>query len=178
MCRKKEGACHKCQRISFNITLTVCFCFYIVIPGVHSYANSWNFVMEPEFWTLLMGFCDFLIAAFAILYFIASIIILFRYYQKRRLCRVDNCSFYIFSLGFFVLSLLGLKYTQKSLDEHQDDFNVSCAQLALGKNISPDSFFREVHQVYKNAAGLLCSAECPCGLRLNPNDGNLGAGLR
>ena len=83
--------------------------------------------MEPEFWSLLMGFCDFLIAAFAILYLIASIIILFRYYQKRRLCRVDNCSFYIFSLGFFVLSLLGLKYTNKSQEEHQNDFSVSCA---------------------------------------------------
>ena len=81
-----------------------------------------------------------MIAVFALLYLISSIIILFRYYQKRRLCRVDNCSFYIFSLGFFILSLFGIKYTQKSLAEHRNDFGVSCAQLALNKNISPDSF--------------------------------------
>ena len=105
--KKPETGCHKCQRICFNIGLLLSFIFFIIIPILHSYATSYNYLMQPAKWALIQGFCDFFIASFAILYLFASLTIFVRYYQKRRLCRMDNCSFYIFTAGIFALGLVG-----------------------------------------------------------------------
>jgi len=107
---KAEGACSKCQRVCFNISLLLSFIFFIIIPMIHSYALSFNFLMQPAKWALLMGFSDFFICSFAILYLFSSLTIFIRFYKNRRLCRLDNCSFYIFTVGVHVLAYLGKSY--------------------------------------------------------------------
>ena len=119
------------MRVCFNIGLLLCFIFFIIIPVLHSYATSLNFMMQPAKWGLLLGFLDFCIASFAILYLCASLTIFVRYYQKRRLCRMDNCSFYIFTAGIFILGLVGHNYIEKSMAMHNSDFNYTCAELEL-----------------------------------------------
>ena len=40
--------------------------------------------------------------------------------------------------------------------------------------MAKDSFIAEMNQVYRNAEDLLCSSDCPCGLRLSVTDLNPG----
>ena len=129
--KKAESSCHKCQRICFNVALLMSFIFFIIIPILHSYTSSFNFLMQPAKWALIQGFVDFFIASFAILYFIASLTIFVRFYRKNRLCRLDNCSFYIFTAGIFALGLVGKNYIEESLKAHNEDFNYTCAELEL-----------------------------------------------
>jgi hypothetical protein len=166
-CRKKEeGMCTKCMRLSFNIGLLTGFLTFMGLPILHSYIATWNFLIQPSQWSLLKGVGNCFIGLFAVLYLSASLIILWRFYQKRRLCRMDNCSFYIFTVGILVLATVGQDYIHKAKLAHRDDFSYSCAQLALADYATPDSsFLADMNQVYKNANDLLCTADCPCGLR-------------
>lgn len=101
--------------------------FFVMIPVLHMYAANLNFAMPPSSWKLLSYFSDFFLGAFAIIYLIASITICGRFYVKRRLCRMDNCTFYIFTVGIFILSLLGLDYIHEASIRHTEDFASSCA---------------------------------------------------
>ena len=173
---KKESEKSKalrCCRLTFNVSLMLAFIFFILIPVLQSYAASWNYTMNPSSWTLLQAFTDFFIIGFAIIYFVASLTILIRFYWKRRLCRMDNCSFYIFTLGVFALSLIGSQYIDKAAIAHTEDFQPSCAELALKESISPNSFLAEVNTIYKSASDLMCSQSCPCALRGGVDDGRV-----
>ena len=123
--------------------------------------------MQPAKWTLIQGFCDFFIASFAILYLIASLTIFVRYYRKNRLCRLDNCSFYIFTAGVFALGLVGKNYIEQSLKAHTTDFNYTCTELELQDTVvNEDSFLNEINEIYKSARSVMCGAKCPCGMLL------------
>ena len=139
-----QGCCAKCSRVCFNITLLISFIFFMLIVLMYSQARNWHFAMQPDRWSLLEGLCEFFIVAFGILYFWASMTIFVRFYQKRRLCRMDNCSFYIFTVGILALSLLGLKYVNQSVLEQELDFSQDCAQLKLTDALH-DSFLAEVN---------------------------------
>ena len=128
--------------------------------------------MPPSSWKLLLGFTDFFAAGFGLIYLLSSITVFVRFCHKRRLCRMDNCAFYIFTVGIFILSGLGIEYTQKAAESHEADFDASCPQLLLNDGISPDSFLAEANTVYNKANDLLCSSECPCALRGEVNDEN------
>ena len=110
----EKSKAQRCCRLVFNVGLLLAFIFFILIPVMQSYAASWNYVMKPSSWSLLKAFTDFFIICFSLIYFIASLTILFRFYAKRRLCRMDNCSFYLFTVGVFALSLIGNKYINKA----------------------------------------------------------------
>jgi len=163
--KKSEGLCAKCSRLCFNMTLLIAFIFFIMIPVLHSYTSGWNFLVTPGSWDLVKGFCNFFAVMFTILYLTAGLVILKRWYQSRRLCRLDNCSFYILTLGIFVLGLVGQDYIEKAKMSQAEDFSYTCAELALADGVAPNSFLAEINQVYRNADALLCSDECPCGLR-------------
>jgi len=102
---------------------------------------------------------------FVIFYSGVSLAIFCRFHQKRRLCRTDNCSFYISTAGVFVLAMVGISYIEKANEYHTEDFKFTCAQLSLDEDVPDDSFLKEVNHIYHNASNLLCSASCPCGLR-------------
>ena len=165
--KKAESACQKCRRVCFNIALLLSFIFFITIPILHSYASSFNFLMQPAKWALILGFCDFFIASFSILYLCASLTIFVRFYQSNRLCRMDNCSFYIFTVGVFALGIVGQNYIEQSMAAHNTDFNYTCAELELKDSIvAEDSFLNEMNLIYKSARSVMCGAKCPCGMRL------------
>lgn len=139
-----------------------------MIPVIHSYASSFNFLMQPAKWSLIMGFCDFFVASFAILYLFCSLSILVRYSKYRRLCRLDNCSFYIFTLGVHVLAYIGYGYIEGSMEWLNEEFGHTCAQLELQDSAIPeDSFINEMNHVYKSARSVMCGAKCPCGMHLD-----------
>ena len=116
---KKESEKSKatrCARVTVNVSLIVAFIFFILIPVMQSYSASSHFIMNPSAWNLVKGFTDFFIVGFAFIYLMTSLIVLFRFYFKRRLCRMDNCSFYIFTIGIFALSMVGNKYINEKSD--------------------------------------------------------------
>lgn len=121
--------------------------------------------MKVHSWDLVQGFGQFFLVIFAFFYFGASLTILCRFYSTRRLCRVDNCSFYITSIGIFTLAMVGISYIDKANEYHKQDFSYTCAQLSLDDDIPSDSFLKEVNHIYRNASSLLCNQDCPCGLR-------------
>ena len=162
---EKVGCCTRCSRICFNTALLTSFVFFLMIIVLHAYARNYSFFVKPHSWNLVTGFADFFISAFALMYFAAGLTILYRFYKKQRLCRTDNCSFYIFSVGILVLSLVGRNYINEDAQAHEADFSLSCAELALDERVPQDSFIREANVIYGNADKLLCSNDCPCDLR-------------
>ena len=101
----------RCFRVIFNLGLLFAFLFFILIPALNSWASAWNYAMPPSSWKLLLGFTDFFAAGFGLIYLLSSITVFVRFCHKRRLCRMDNCAFYIFTVGIFILSGLGIEYT-------------------------------------------------------------------
>mmetsp|Transcript_21150 Transcript_21150/g.26070 ORF Transcript_21150/g.26070 Transcript_21150/m.26070 type:complete len:211 (+) Transcript_21150:37-669(+) len=163
--RSELSKAQRCCRVTFNVGLIVAFLFFILIPAMNSYASSWSYAMPPTRWKMLLGFTDLFVAGFGIIYMITAIIVFLRFCHKRRICRMDNCAFYIFTVGVFVLSGIGIEYIERAQETHRNDFSASCAQLALKSGIAEDSFLAEADLVYDNANNLLCSARCPCALR-------------
>ena len=159
------------------MTLIAAFICFIIVIVLHSYASEWNFFLNPGTWEILAGFSNFFAAMFAIFYLAASLVILRRYCTTKRLCRLDNCSFYLLTTGIFVLGLMGRDYVDIAAYTLKQDFKYSCAELALSDGIPKNSLLAEVNQVYHNAEELLCSNECPCGYRGavpdSLNDGDL-----
>lgn len=145
-----------------------------MIIVLHSYSSKWNYLVNPGSWDILQGFSNFFTAMFAIFYLAASLVILRRYCTTKRLCRLDNCSFYILTTGIFVLGLVGRDYVHLAAETHKDDFSYSCAELALGDSLPVNSLLAEINQVYHNAEALLCTLECPCGFRGGLTDFNGG----
>lgn len=173
---KSEGICTKCSRLCFNTTLLFAFLFFVMIIVLHSYASEWNYLVNPGSWDILQGFSNFFAAMFAIFYLAASLVILRRYCTTKRLCRLDNCSFYILTTGIFVLGLVGRDFVNRAYDAHAEDFKYACAELALADKLPQNSLLAEINQVYHNAEGLLCTTECPCAFRGGLNDFDTGLG--
>jgi len=107
---KELSKADRCCRLALNISMLCAFIFFLMAPVLHTYSSSKYFALPPSTWKLISYFTDFFIAVFAAIFVAASITILTRFYVTRRLCRVDNCSYYIFTVGIFVLSLIGLEY--------------------------------------------------------------------
>jgi hypothetical protein len=78
--QKSEGLCAKCSRLCFNVTLLFTFIFFVMIPFLHSYTSGWNFLLAPGSWDLVKGFCNFFAVMFVILYLVAGLVILKRWY--------------------------------------------------------------------------------------------------
>lgn len=167
MCREKnsEGIYSRCTRICFNATLVFAFIFFVMIIVLHSYTSNWNYLLNKGTQEIVEGFSNFFIVMFAIFYFVVSLVILRRYCSTKRLCRLDNCSFYILTTGIFVLGIVGRDYVNLAAEAHNDDFKYSCAELALADGVPKNSLLAEINQVYHNAESLLCTAECPCAYR-------------
>ena len=100
----------RCFRVVYNLGLLIAFIFFIMIPVLNSWASTWSYAMPPSSWKLLLGFTDVFVAGFALIYLLASITVFVRFCHNRRLCRMDNCQFYIFTVGLFVLSGMGVEY--------------------------------------------------------------------
>ena len=109
--RSQLSKADRCCRVTFNIGLLAAFIFFMLIPALNSYASTWNYAMPPATWKLVMGFTDFFAAGFGIIYLIGAITVMVRFCHKRRLCRMDNCAFYIFTVGVFILAGIGVEFT-------------------------------------------------------------------
>ena len=109
-----ESCCQRCCRYCFNLTIFITLLFFSAIIGLHSYTSGYSFLLKPSMWSLLEGFSYACIILFAVMYGTAGLVICKRWYQTRRLCRLDNCMFYFLSVVVFVLSLVGKFYIDRA----------------------------------------------------------------
>ena len=93
----------------------------------------------------MRGFAEFFIATFSMLYILSCCIVATNFYMKRRLCKLQNCTFYIFSLGILIMGIMGLRYTDEALTAHLEDFSYSCSQLAIEDGVPSDSFLAQAN---------------------------------
>ena len=108
--QKAQSCCQKFVRITYMVMLVLAFVTFICIPGLHSYASSTHYIMSPHSWKMLKAATESLVSIFCIFYFAVAVVVFCKFCQSRRLCRMDNCAFYIFTIGLLTMSLLGYDY--------------------------------------------------------------------